>query len=242
MFKTLSIAKQFSLSRQLVFFSGNVSLSGLTMFGFWKYLDRGQKCCSGFSISIIIITIVTTIILLLAIRNNTVTEGTTTATLNPTDESITTTMTHTTSVTDVSITTTTGLLTTTTSGPTVEMTTTTSMSTSFKTTTLSTTTTSVTTTTTGKKEIIYEYKYQYCVDSSAEYLYLSHNKVLHIPDFTQITCQLNCPSDALLFGVAGLVKNGGEDRLMVCEDGCHLLTENEWELTNPSFRRCYLYK
>ena len=210
------------------------------MFGFWKYLDRGQKCCSGFSISIIIITIVTTIILLLAIRNNTVTEGTTTATLYPTDESITTTMTHTTSVTDVSITTTTGLLTTTTSGPTVEMTTTTSMSTSFKTTTLSTTTTSVTTTTTGKKEIIYEYKYQYCVDSSAEYLYLSHNKVLHVPDFTQITCELNYPNDGLIFGVAGLVKKEGMDRLVVCGEGCHMLTDNGWEPTNQYVKRCYI--
>ena len=104
--------------------------------------------------------------------------------------------------------------------------------------------TSVKTTAAGKKAIIHKSIHieHYIIDSGAEYLYLSHNKILHIPDFTQITCQLNYPNDALLFGVAGLVKNGGEDRLMVCEDGCHLLKENEWELTNPSFRRCYLYK
>ena len=52
-----------------------------------------------------------------------------------------------------------------------------------------------------------------------------------------MTCELNYPNDALQFGVAGLVRDCGEEGLLVCGDGCHVLKHNGWESINEDFNR-----
>jgi len=48
-----------------------------------------------------------------------------------------------------------------------------------------------------------------------DYLYLSPDLILHLPDFKEINCEQNFPG-SLDFATAGLVMSGGAERLMMC--------------------------
>ena len=39
------------------------------------------------------------------------------------------------------------------------------------------------------------------------------------------------------FGVAGLVRDGEEERIIECGDQCHILRKNGWDLIDESFNR-----
>ena len=39
------------------------------------------------------------------------------------------------------------------------------------------------------------------------------------------------------FGVAGLVRDGEEERIIECGDQCHILRKNGWDPINESFNR-----
>merc|ERR1711892_1025190 len=73
-----------------------------------------------------------------------------------------------------------------------------------------------------------------------EYIYLSPDLILHLPDFKQITCEQNFPS-SLDHATAGLVMSGGAERLMICGGEamttCWMLETDGWVDMQQEFDR-----
>jgi len=70
-----------------------------------------------------------------------------------------------------------------------------------------------------------------CDVPAEDYIYLSPDLILHLPDFKQITCEQNFPG-SLDYATAGLVMSGGAERLMMCGgqymSTCWMLETGGW--------------
>merc|ERR1711892_661195 len=73
-----------------------------------------------------------------------------------------------------------------------------------------------------------------------DYLYVSPDLILHLPDFKQITCEQNFPGSSSL-ATAGLVMSGGAERLVMCGGldmtTCWMLETQGWVDMQQQFDR-----